>query len=99
MTTERQQESLVASTRDYMDRLADLSPKDSIKITTGVQIGDNVKRVAAYFPSDWPHVEIIHITDVQWGHILCNEEKFVEYCNWILRSPHRFVVFGGDMID
>lgn len=99
MTTERQQEAIVSSTLEYLDKLWKNAPKDVVKITTGVQIGDNVKRVSVKMPEEFGKIEIIHITDVQFGHILCNVAKFVEYRDWILRSPYRFVLFGGDMVD
>lgn len=44
-------------------------------------------------------IEIVHITDVQYGHVLCNKSKVIEYRDWILSEPNRFMVFGGDMID
>ncbi len=99
MTTERQQEGLVASTLDYIEKLNKNAPRDVVKITTGVHIGDNVKRVCVRMPDTLTRVEVIHITDVQYGHMLCNVQKFKEYCDWILDSPNRFVLFGGDMVD
>jgi hypothetical protein len=44
-------------------------------------------------------IEILHFTDVQWGHVLCRKDKVHEYIDWILRERNRFIVFGGDMID
>lgn len=44
-------------------------------------------------------IEVLHITDVQWGHILCRKDKVREYIDWVLADPYRYIVFGGDMID
>ena len=64
-------------------------------------MGDELKYVQANFsPEAFPEgIDIIHITDVQFGHLACNVEKFIEYRDWILRKPNRFVFFGGDMVD
>lgn len=44
-------------------------------------------------------VELIHMTDMQYGHVLCKETKVIEYRDWILAEPNRFILFGGDCID
>ena len=46
-----------------------------------------------------PHIEILQITDVQFGHKECLVEKLHEYFAWVLAEPFRYVVFGGDMVD
>jgi len=58
------------------------------------------KRVHAVFdPAKFKTLEIIHITDVQWGALTCQEERVEEFIDWITSVPNRFVVFGGDMVD
>src|SRR6266568_6796510 len=44
-------------------------------------------------------IELLHITDVQFGHIECRIHRVKEYIAWVLSQPNRFVLFGGDMID
>lgn len=44
-------------------------------------------------------LEITQITDVQWGHISCKRDRVVEYRDWILAKPHRYMVWTGDNID
>jgi hypothetical protein len=45
------------------------------------------------------NVEIIHITDLQFGSKLFKTDRFLEYSDWILSVPNRFVILGGDIID
>ena len=44
-------------------------------------------------------IEILHMTDIQFGHVMCNVKRVVEYRDWVLKEPNRYVVFGGDCID
>ena len=91
----------VASTQDYLDKLWRSAPKDVLKLKGSMQFGDEFKYVTAEFdPKKYKNgIEIIHITDVQYGHLCCKVDRFKEYCDWILKEPNRFVFFGGDMID
>lgn len=86
---------------EYLDKLQREAPADVVDIEGSMQFGDEFKFVTAKFnEKDFPDgIEIMHITDVQYGHLACNVEKFKEYRDWILSEPNRFVVFGGDMID
>lgn len=51
------------------------------------------------FKKPLTRVEIIHITDLQIGHVNFVRDRFVRFRSWVLESPQRFVVLGGDMID
>lgn len=51
------------------------------------------------FKQKWPTLEIIQITDVQFGSLFCNVEKMREFRAWVLQRPNRFMVWGGDMIE
>lgn len=44
-------------------------------------------------------LELIQITDMQWGHIACKRQRVREYRDWILRAPNRFMIWTGDNID
>ena len=48
---------------------------------------------------DADHIEISHLTDLQYGHRNFLREKFLTYRDWILSSPVRYCVLGGDLID
>lgn len=91
----------VPSTQTYLDRLWDDAPKDVVKVNSSMHIGDESKFVRVGFdPVDYPDgIEILHLTDVQYGHRSCNVEKFIQYRDWVLEEPNRFVFFGGDMVD
>jgi len=86
---------------DYLTRLQANAPKDVLDLELSMSFGDEAKYVTANFdPKKYKNgIEIIHLTDVQYGHLSCNVEKFIEYRDWILSEPNRFVFFGGDMID
>jgi Calcineurin-like phosphoesterase len=100
-TQERGRRKNVPSSMCYLDRLHASAPKDVVKMETSLKYGEEVKYVTVRFdPKLYPdQIEILHITDVQFGHLACNVEKFIEYRNWILSHPNRFVFFGGDLID
>lgn len=97
----RQVATVVPSTRAYLDRIEEMAPKNQVQLACSMAYGDEMKYVSARFdPRKYPkQIEIIHITDVQFGHLACNVKKFIEYRDWILSEPNRFVFFGGDMID
>jgi hypothetical protein len=44
-------------------------------------------------------LEILQITDVQWGHIACKRDRVIEYRDWILKAPNRFMIWTGDNVD
>lgn len=44
-------------------------------------------------------LELIQITDMQWGHIACKRERVREYRDWILKAPNRYMIWTGDNVD
>lgn len=44
-------------------------------------------------------LEILHLTDLQFGHRAFRLDKAIEYRDWLLKKPNRFCTWGGDMID
>lgn len=44
-------------------------------------------------------LEILQITDIQFGHKQCKIEKLQEYIDWVLAEENRYVVLGGDLVD
>lgn len=70
---------------------------------TGSHYGEQAKYVSVRFTEaqvkKWGKLEILHMTDVQWGHVRCKHDRVKEFINWVLAEPWRFVVFGGDMVD
>jgi hypothetical protein len=91
---------LSPSTLDALTTLENSLQEYAAQPSLGMAYGRENKYVTWKFdPAEFKTIEIIHITDVQFGHVNCNVPQFKKYCNWILDKPNRFVVFGGDMID
>ena len=44
-------------------------------------------------------LEILQITDIQYGHKQCNVGKLHEYLGWVLSEPTRYILLGGDLVD
>ena len=88
-------------TESLLTRLELASPPNVVALSCSMRFGEESKYVTARFePEEYPdNIEILHITDVQFGHVCCKVDKFVEYRDWILKARNRFVFFGGDMVD
>lgn len=90
----------VLSTMSFLDNIQKNAPKDVLNLDLSMPYGAENKYVTATFdPKKFKSIEIIHLTDVQFGHLACNVAKFAEYVDWVLSETNRFVFFGGDMID
>jgi predicted MPP superfamily phosphohydrolase len=50
-------------------------------------------------PKKFKTVEVMMITDLQFGNIAFKEDRFLEFRDWNLSQPNRFVLLGGDIID
>lgn len=68
--------------------------------STGMNFEQQSKYVTWQFsPKKFERLEILHLTDTQYGHIACQVDRMIEYRDWILKEPNRYVLFGGDMVD
>lgn len=96
-------ESKLDGIKTTLDLLSDLQaslPEYVSKPRTGMHYGEQIKYVTWRFPTnDFKTLEVLHLTDVQFGHICCNIPQLLKYRDWILQKPNRYVLFGGDMID
>jgi hypothetical protein len=100
-TKNKRDNAVEARASDFMRRLGIKKP--DFWRSTGMSDVHQEKYVQVRFSpaqvKKWKQLEIIHLTDVQWGHVCCNRKRVKEYNDWILSIPNRMVVFGGDMID
>lgn len=71
---------------------------DVYRKTSGMVIGEQTKYVS-WEIDDLDHLDVQQITDVQFGHVRCKYERVIEFRDWILAEPHRFMVWTGDLID
>ena len=65
----------------------------------GLVIRGEVKVVRWDLPAKLKRLEILQITDMQWGHVCCLTKRVIEYRDWILKKPNRFMVWTGDNVD
>lgn len=93
--------TVIPKTEEFLNKLQEKAPKDVLKIQTSMNIGDESKYVAVNFSEKEykDSIELLMITDVQFGHLMCKEDRFIEFRDWVLKEPNRFVLFGGDMVD
>lgn len=73
---------------------------DAYKRTTRLLIQGETKYLSWDF-TDAPFstLELLQITDAQFGHICCKVDRLIEYRDWVLAKPNRFMVWTGDNID
>lgn len=94
-----QQESLTPRTLDYLRSLERLMAPDCVKIDTSHHYGEQAKYVTVRIPDKWPTIELIQLTDIQFGHVACKIKRVIEYRDWILDKPNRFILMTGDNVD
>ena len=74
-------------------------PADVVQSKWRMKLGEQIKHHEIYFdPKKFKTIEILALTDVQFGHLACKVERFIEFRDWVLREPNRFVFFLGDMV-
>jgi hypothetical protein len=62
-------------------------------------IDGNAKYVTWDFPTSLKTLELIQITDVQFGNKYCKVDRVREFRDWVLDAPNRFMIWTGDMVD
>lgn len=68
--------------------------------TTKMLVQGETKYLSWDFSSaDFKTLELIQITDVQFGHICCKVDRVIEYRDWVLAKPNRYMIWTGDNID
>lgn len=92
---------LQPQTRDFLRQMVGSMAPDVLKMRIGKRDGNEAKYVRYDFdPSEHPEqLELIQITDMQFGSTACKVERVIEYRDWVLASPHRFMLWCGDNVD
>lgn len=83
------------------DLVARLDIKPSVfRATTRTLLYGETKYIEWDFnDAKFKNLELIQITDMQWGHIACKRDRVREYRDWILRAPNRYMIWTGDNVD
>jgi hypothetical protein len=89
----------VAAVHQWLARVHASLPPDQYRCEVGTVMDDESKYVRWKFPEKLGRLEIIQLTDVQFGNKSCRVSRFVEYRDWVLAEPYRFAVWTGDMVD
>jgi Calcineurin-like phosphoesterase len=96
-------EPLTPRTQDYLRHLQSLMQPDAATIRTGMHHGEQSKYASVSFSEafvrKYREIELIQITDVQFGSKACNVKRLLEYRDWCIEIPNRFVLLTGDNID
>lgn len=92
--------ALIQQTSTYFDRLAGKMAKNDYAMTTGMLIGAESKYVSWDIPAKkFDNIELMQITDMQYGHVGCRVHRVIEYRDWVLAKPNRFMLWTGDNVD
>lgn len=92
-----QTDSVIADQMDEIhSQLQDYDPSPKY----GMVINGQTRYVAWDFKGvDYNTLELLHLTDVQYGNKQCDVERYEEYLAWVLAEPNRYVFLGGDLVD
>lgn len=95
------EKQLAPTTLSLLRGLLDSMKPYEMQPSTGMHFDVQSKYVTWRFdPKVFPDgIELLHITDVQFGHVECHVKRVIEYRDWVLAEPNRFMLWGGDMID
>jgi len=94
---------LIHKTRDYLHALQKNFESEDFKLYLGQEIGEQSKYVTVRFDEKqvkkWGSLELIQLTDIQFGSKGCKLKRVIEYRDWVLSKPNRFILLTGDNVD
>lgn len=91
-------DGLVIRTEHFLDSLK--LPKNVIYGEAGMVYDRQAKYLSWTVPSGkFSTLELLQVTDMQYGHKSCRIERVMEYRDWILDKPNRFMLWTGDNVD
>jgi hypothetical protein len=89
-----------ATIADQMDEIHSQLLDYEVSPKHGMVINGQARYVSWDFTKmDFDQLELLHITDVQFGQKECDKERFHEYLAWVLAEPNRYIFLGGDLVD
>ncbi len=75
-------------------------PENAFLCSTKMLVQGETKYISWDFSeASFNYLDIIQITDMQWGHLGCKVDRVREYRDWVLAKPNRYMVWTGDNID
>lgn len=86
-------------THELLPALEGLMAPDEYPMSVGMVFGQECKVVEWRFPESLDEIELLQITDMQFGHVMCKYDRIIEYRDWVLDSPNRFMLWTGDCVD
>lgn len=94
---------LTDRTQNYLRSLERMMEPDALKIYTSEHYGEQSKYVSVRVDDKdvkkWGELELIQLTDIQFGHKACKISRVIEFRDWILAQPNRFILMTGDNVD
>lgn len=91
--------TLAEQTNLFLDRIR--IPENPLRLSSGMVYGEQAKYLSWEIPLEAhpDQIELLQMTDMQWGHVGCKRHRTIEYRDWVLASPHRYMLWTGDNID
>lgn len=86
-------------TSKFLNAIHAMCAPDVVTPESSMVYGEQTKYVTWRVPGKFDSIDLMHLTDLQFGHVMCRYERVKEYRDWLLAEPNRFALFGGDMID
>lgn len=76
------------------------APADVVPRSSGMIIGQETKYITWDFDEmAFDQIELLQVTDMQFGHIHCKVKRVIEYRDWVLSQPNRYMLWTGDNVD
>lgn len=91
-----------STTRTWQDQQMEKIANQPQLVLVEDQIIDGEARIVTVSFDTKKHpeqIELIHLTDLQYGSKGFKTKAFEKYIGWILEVPQRYVLLGGDLVD
>lgn len=85
--------------QDRLKRFRSLFEECPLNLISGMHHGDQTKYLRYNLTHLAEPIDLIQITDMQFGHVLCKEDKVIAFRDWVLAKPNRYMLWTGDNVD